>query len=107
MYAPGAVLVPTLSNVVRNSRALITDYFVEFLKKNPSGVINITPGQSPNVRLLAGGLAVNSGIYTFTLTGADGVTRNVVARYTFVLQKFLDKWLIAEHHSSVMPEPVA
>jgi len=30
--------------------------------------------------------------------------REVTARFTFVYRKVEDEWLIAEHHSSVLPE---
>jgi len=34
-YSSKAVLLPTVSNIPRNSKALITSYFVDFLKKKP------------------------------------------------------------------------
>src|SRR5688500_2249337 len=37
LYAPDAVLLPTLSPVIRTTRAERIDYFEEFLAKHPSG----------------------------------------------------------------------
>lgn len=38
-YSNNAVLLPTVSDVPRNSYALIKDYFVGFLKRKPQGTI--------------------------------------------------------------------
>src|SRR4051794_24414536 len=40
LYAPNAVLLPTVSNKVRYSQAEIQDYFEHFLKMKPNGKIN-------------------------------------------------------------------
>jgi uncharacterized protein (TIGR02246 family) len=97
LYAPTAVLLPTLSNRVRHSHAEIRDYFVHFLKQGPRGKID-----EANVRVF-GGIAVNSGVYTFRFAG--GTVRQVQARFTFVYQWLDGRWWIIEHHSSGMPEP--
>jgi uncharacterized protein (TIGR02246 family) len=96
-YSPDAVLLPTVSNQVRNTPEKIKDYFTGFLQNQPVGVIN-----EKNVRIYCN-LAINSGIYTFTLT-RDGQSQQVPARYSFVYRKIGDKWLIVEHHSSKLPE---
>lgn len=95
---PGAVLLPTVSNKVRTTPAEITDYFEYFLKLKPKGKID-----ESYIRILGPSEAVNSGIYTFTLT-KDGKTEDVQARYTFVYDKMHGKWCIMDHHSSAMPE---
>jgi hypothetical protein len=38
------------------------------------------------------------------LFGAAAGVEDVQARYTFIYRKINDKWFIAEHHSSAMPE---
>ena len=100
LYAPNGVLVPTVSNKVRNTPELIIDYFEEFLKKKPVGVINeyniraeeFGPQGRPSVM-------TNSGLYTFTTK--DG---SVKARFTFMYQRSLTNgWLIKLQHSSVLP----
>src|SRR3546814_4904832 len=40
LYAPDAILQPTVSNQVRNTAALIQDYFEHFLAGKPVGQIN-------------------------------------------------------------------
>lgn len=102
LYAPDGVLLPTVSNQVRSTRAEIEDYFAHFLGNKPRGVINYR-----EVRLLDDDSAVDAGVYTFTLTDSSGHTRDVQARYTFVYEKRDGRWLIINHHSSAMPETVA
>jgi uncharacterized protein (TIGR02246 family) len=97
LYAPKAILLPTVSNKVRHNHAEIKDYFEHFLEYNPMGKIN-----EQNIRVY-GTVAINSGIYTFKLT-KDGKANEVQARYTFVYHRQGDDWLIVEHHSSAMPE---
>jgi hypothetical protein len=58
-----------------------------------------------NVRMLSDKSAINSGIYTFDIV-KDGKPGKVQARYSFTYIKKDGKWLIADHHSSGMPEPV-
>ena len=97
LYAPNAVLLPTVSNKVRHNYGEIKDYFEHFLEYKPTGKIN-----EQNIRIY-GPVVINSGIYTFTLT-KDGKQSDVRARYTFVYHLQGDRWLIVEHHSSAMPE---
>ncbi|MNG32396.1 Calcium/calmodulin dependent protein kinase II Association [compost metagenome] len=47
---------------------------------------------------------MDSGVYTFTLTQADGSKREVQARYTFLYERLDGQWKIINHHSSAMPE---
>lgn len=94
LYHPEATLLPTVSNQVRHNHQEIEDYFVSFLQKQPSGVI-----EEANVRLFDD-LAINSGVYTFSFGDGSQVT----ARYTYVYQQVDGQWLIIEHHSSMMPE---
>lgn len=98
MYAPSAVLLPTVSNQVRTTTEEITDYFVSFLKLKPFGTID-----ESNVRLLAKDLAINSGVYTFRLN-KEGQETYVQARYSFTYRKIDGVWKIIDHHSSAMPE---
>lgn len=95
-YATDAVLLPTVSAKVRHNHDEIRDYFVHFLAKRPVGRIT-----EHNIRVYDN-IAINSGLYTFTLT-QNGVDSDVAARFTYVYRKQEDKWLIIEHHSSILP----
>ncbi len=93
-YAEDAILLPTVSNKPRLTREERVDYFVEFLKKEPVGAID------SRIIQIGCNMAVDAGLYTFTLHGHDKVR----ARYTFTYEFKDGKWVIAHHHSSVMPE---
>ncbi|WP_245821665.1 SgcJ/EcaC family oxidoreductase [Lentzea waywayandensis] len=97
-YAPNAVLLPTVSNQVRSTRAEIVDYFEHFLLNKPSGEI-----LDSHVAVLDADDAIDAGTYRFSLT-QEGKPSTVDARYTFVYEKIGGKWLIVNHHSSAMPE---
>ncbi|MCX4610625.1 SgcJ/EcaC family oxidoreductase [Streptomyces mirabilis] len=99
-YASDAVLLPTVSNRIRDTHAEIVDYFEHFLANKPVGkkietIVNVLDENS----------ALDTGLYEFTLTDPDtGARRTVEARYTYEYEKRGGKWLIVNHHSSVMPE---
>jgi uncharacterized protein (TIGR02246 family) len=99
LYAPNAVLQPTVSNQIRITPAQIKDYFEHFLLIKPVGKID-----QREIRQLGDHAAMDSGVYTFTLTKKDGKTEQVQARYTFVYEKIAGEWKILNHHSSAMPE---
>jgi len=94
LYAPGAILLPTMSNIVRHDHNEIKDYFVHFIASKPIGAI-----LESNIRDL-GDIVINSGIYEFTFQDGSAVK----ARFTFVYTKVNTRWMIIEHHSSQMPE---
>ncbi|MGP2976073.1 DUF4440 domain-containing protein [Serratia marcescens] len=93
-YTKDAILIPTLSNEVRDSNESRESYFTEFLKKNPSAKINYRKIET------GCNFATDSGTYTFTLNNKEVVK----ARYTFTYKRIGDEWLISSHHSSMMPE---
>ncbi len=95
LYADDAVLLPTVSNQVRHNHAEIRDYFVNFLAKQPQGVID-----ESNTRDLADDLASNAGVYTFSFGDGSKVT----ARFSYLYRRVDGAWKILEHHSSAMPE---
>ncbi|CAB3791293.1 hypothetical protein LMG28614_03278 [Paraburkholderia ultramafica] len=98
LYAPNAVLEPTVSNEVRTTTDGIRDYFVKFLKMKPQGTINVR-----EIRLLGDSAALDTGVYTFDLI-KNGTHQKVQARYTYVYQKVDGNWKILNHHSSMMPQ---
>jgi uncharacterized protein (TIGR02246 family) len=94
-YAPGSVLLPTVSNAVRLTHEQKADYFQHFLADKPSGKIDSRVIQT------ACNSAVDAGLYTF-IFAASG--KSVQARYTFTYGWDGAQWLITSHHSSAMPE---
>jgi uncharacterized protein (TIGR02246 family) len=99
LYAPDAVLQPTVSNQVRTTPDQIKSYFDHFLSLKPVGQINYR-----EIRQLGSNAAMDSGVYTFILTEATGKTHQVQPRYTFVYEQVGGQWKILNHHSSAMPE---
>ena len=93
-YAPGSVLLPTVSNRPRFTTAEKEDYFAHFLERRPEGTID------DRVIDVDCNSATDSGLYTFRFS--DGAT--VKARYSFAYRKIGSQWLITSHHSSGMPE---
>ena len=96
-YAEDGILLPTVSNIPRTNREEIADYFKHFLEKKPVGTIN-----HRTVRLGCNKIT-DAGIYTFRVVDKEGAASDVPARYTFVYENRDGQWLIAHHHSSVMP----
>ena len=98
LFAPAAVLLPTLSAEERTTPAGIRDYFVHFLEKSPVGHIDTS-----NVRIGCN-MAARMGNWTFTLTDpATGKKSEAHARYTFIYTYERGRWMIAHLHSSLMP----
>jgi len=94
LYAPQAVLLPTVSNIPRTDTAGKIDYFEHFLKNKPVGSIDSST-------LFTGcNTAIDTGTYTFRFSDRSTVN----ARYTFSYALMDNQWLITSHHSSAMPE---
>ncbi len=92
------ILLPTVSPKVRHNREEIANYFEHFLQAHPVGRIT-----EHNIRIYDN-IAINSGLYTFEMDQKDGTRADVEARFTFVYKKVDGKWMIAEHHSSLLPQ---
>jgi uncharacterized protein (TIGR02246 family) len=97
LYAPGAVFWGTSSPVLRDTPALIADYFKN-MAAQPQARVEIS---SSKVQVW-GDIAAASGIYTFTDV-RNGETVRRPARFTFVFQRQDGRWVIVDHHSSAMP----
>ena len=97
LYADDATLLPTISNQTRSNPADIRAYFERFLAMNPKARM-----RTQNISVYER-IAINSGVYSFQ-TSAEGVTQELVCRFTFVYRKDPNGWRIIEHHSSMMPE---
>jgi uncharacterized protein (TIGR02246 family) len=96
-YSKNAVLLPTVSDVPRDTKDKITDYFVGFLKMKPQGEILESFVQ------IGTNWCKDSGIYEFTMGATGAVVR---ARYSFIYVYEDGQWKISHHHSSQMPEEV-
>ncbi|WP_444789516.1 SgcJ/EcaC family oxidoreductase [Roseinatronobacter sp. NSM] len=97
LYAPDAILMPTVSNQVRKTPAAIRDYFTVFLKRQPHAQV-----LEHNIRLFEG-ISIDSGIYVIHVDD-NNVRSSIMCRYTFVYRWGETGWKIIEHHSSAMPE---
>ncbi|MFI1302402.1 SgcJ/EcaC family oxidoreductase [Streptomyces sioyaensis] len=98
-YADDAVLLPTASPKIRTDRAGMVDYFEHFLENKPKG-----EKVRSSINVLDENSAIDAGVYKFHLTDAKtGEYRTVEARYTYEYEKRNGKWLIVNHHSSVLP----
>jgi len=94
-YSSRTLLLPTVSNRPRQTAAEIEDYFVYFLKDQPSGTVVS--------RMISIGCntAVDTGLYNFTFAKTG---KSVAARYTYTYEWKDGQWLISSHHSSALPE---
>src|SRR5206468_12197282 len=100
LFAPGAVLLPTLSDQERTTPAAIRDYFVGFLKKSPVGHIDTS-----SIRIGCN-MAARMGNWSVALTDPATHKKSVAhARYTFIYSYEHGQWMIAHLHSSLMPAP--
>jgi len=75
-----------------------TDYFVDFLQKNPQGTL------TDNFVMQLGGpdAYLHTGLYTFKL-GDVGAQSDVPARFSYVWKKYGSNWKITHMHSSLVP----
>ena len=95
LYAERSILLPTLSNTPRLTRAEKVDYFRHCLEHRPSGEIVMRQIS------IGADIAVDTGLYTFHYATTG---ESVRARYSFTYGWDGDGWRIVSHHSSVMPE---
>jgi uncharacterized protein (TIGR02246 family) len=98
LYLPEAVLWGTFATRLIQGRPGIRDYFVRAFASGVSPRAEL----GEHVARVYGALAVCSGHYTFTL-GVQGESRTLPARFSFTFQQQDGLWLIADHHSSLMP----
>jgi uncharacterized protein (TIGR02246 family) len=97
LYTPDALLYGITSFKLSAGTEAIREYF----KTAPESGKKITIGERHMV-ILADAAVMGVGIYQFDLI-KDGVRVPRSARFTFVLVKRGDNWLIAHHHSSMLP----
>ena len=94
LYAPDGLLHGTSSPTLNVGTSAISEYF----KTLPGSGTKVTIGDRHMVAL---GDAAAMGVGFYKVKSAEGATRP--ARFTFVVVKRGADWLIAHHHSSVLP----
>ena len=101
LYATDAILLPTVENGPYTDHAAIRRYFVDFLKKKPSGAID----RPHNIRIGCN-VAFDAGLYTFTYEPPPPKPPKdpTPARFTYIYEYEGGRWLIAHHHSSKRPK---
>jgi uncharacterized protein (TIGR02246 family) len=97
LYAPDAVFWGTNSPTIRDTPALIREYFGN-LKGRPTVRIEI---DEQHIRVY-GDVAINSGRYTVHEV-KDGQPTVRPLRFSFVYRRQEGRWLIIDHHSSALP----
>ena len=102
LYAPDAILVPTLSNVIGGKEEERRQYFENFFARG-NVQCEITLRKKRVSRKL--GTVVIGGLYTFTFE-RDGRKEAVPARFLFTFEEIDGRWLITGHHSSRLSEAV-
>lgn len=99
LYAADAVFWGTGSQILRDTPALVRQYF-SGMPNNPHLRVAIT---DQRVRLF-GDIALNSGAYTFSNI-VDGKPTSSPARFSFAYALRDGRWMIVDHHSSSVPPP--
>ncbi|MGH1461947.1 MAG: SgcJ/EcaC family oxidoreductase [Neptuniibacter sp.] len=99
LYTDDAVLMGTLSPFYRNSSELIKEYFDSLFRQQKRSVEIIDIHAQTY-----GDTATCSGLYTFHWKSHDEQQVNLEARFTFVLVRQSEAWLIAHQHSSALPK---
>ena len=102
LYAPDAVLWGTVSQALISSPEGIREYFQRACATSPQPKVSL----GELLIRLQGDSAVSAGTYTFALT-IQGAPRTLPARFSFSYRKSGQGWLIASHHSSLMPSAPA
>jgi uncharacterized protein (TIGR02246 family) len=97
LYAPDAVFHGTSSPLLRDTPALVRDYF-----NGLSNLGNSTMATGEHRVQLLGDVAISSGFYIRSATD-NGKTAQTPARFTFVYERRGGQWLIVAHHSSALP----
>ncbi len=97
LYAKDAVFFGTTSPVLRDTPALLWDYF-----KNIAAQGSSTIDLGDHRVQVFGDVAINTGFYT-RKTAESGKIVESPARFTFVYQRRAGQWMIVEHHSSALP----
>ena len=97
LYTPDAILLGTSSPVISQGTEQIFDYFARLPKSGNQVRIS-----ERHILVLNDTAAVGTGFYEYELV-QNGRTVLAPARFTMVIVKRGDQWLIAHEHSSQRP----
>jgi uncharacterized protein (TIGR02246 family) len=97
LYATDAVFQGTSSGVIRDTPALVKEYF-----KSLATLGDQRMATGDHRVQVYGDIAINSGYYTRSGT-VDGKPVEGRARFSFVYARRNGQWLIVNHHSSSVP----
>lgn len=100
LYAPGAILWGTLASTLIITPDAIGTYFAEAARAG----LKVTLGEHASIAI-SGTSVVDAGHYELVRL-RDGQKAVFPARYSFVLVRSNDAWMIAHHHSSMLPKPL-
>ena len=98
LYEPDALLWGTVSPALTNTPDAVLKYFERACTASPKPTVQL----GEYLVRSRGEIATSAGIYTFT-TYAGGQPRITPARFSFMFRRNGDRWLIVNHHSSLMP----
>jgi len=99
LFAPDAVLLPTLSDEERTTPASIRRYFVYFLKGAPVGRIDTS-----SIRLGCNMAARMCNWSVDLIDPATGEKSTAEARYTFIYRYLNGSWRVEHLHSGLLPD---
>ena len=102
LYAPDAILVPTLSDEIGEREEERRRYFEAFLSNDVQACDILIQKKRVSRKL---GTVVIGGLYTFRLL-RKGQENPVPARFLFTFEEIDGRWLITGHHSSRLSEAV-
>lgn len=100
LYAPDAILVPTLSDEIGEREEERRRYFEAFLSNDVQSCDILIQKKRVSQKL---GTVVIGGLYTFRLL-RKGLEELVPARFLFTFEEIDGRWLITGHHSSRLSE---
>jgi hypothetical protein len=97
-YSPEASLWGTVAPALATTSDAVKKYF-----SAGAGIVKVKLGEHTLMQL-SENVVVDAGRYEFS-PSRDGQVSTFPARYTFVLSRQGDKWMIVHHHSSMLPKP--
>ncbi len=99
LYEPNARLLSTLDAAPLDTQASRLAYFAQLMRRDELQIKTT----EENIVLLDANTALDSGIHAYSYKTANK-TVNVIVRYSFVFEKRQTGWMIAHHHSSMLPQ---